>query len=166
MDINIHDPELSFFGGHSGLELEQRMRRTLLVLLGMAGLMAFAQTSLKAENPWVRLVPGPVSGAFMTLSNPSDRAIRVIAAESPIAGKVEIHQTTIVKGAGGTDVMQMRPIQFLEIPAKGKVELKPGGYHIMLMMLKEPLQEGKIVRITLRLEGGSTLLVEAPVKAQ
>lgn len=142
------------------------MQRTLLILLVLAGLIGSAQTALKAENPWVRLMPGPVSGAFMTLSNPSDKTIRVITAESPIAGKVEIHETVIVKGTGGTDVMQMRPIQFLEIPAKGKIELKPGGYHIMLMMIKEPLQEGKLVRIILRLEGGSTLMVEAPVKAQ
>ncbi|ADD29628.1 copper chaperone PCu(A)C [Meiothermus ruber] len=142
------------------------MLRTILVLLSLVGLTGLAQAALKAENPWVRLVPGSVSGAFMTLANPSDKAIRVIAVESPIAGKVEIHQTTIVKGAGGTEVMQMRPVQFLEIPAKGRVELKPGGYHIMLMMLKEPLQEGKIVRITLRLEGGGALVVEAPVKAQ
>lgn len=140
--------------------------KRVLSLVVVCAVLALAQSALKAENAWVRLVPGTTSGAFMTLVNPGDKPIRVVGVESPLALKAEIHETTLVKGTGGTDVMQMRPVKFVEVPAQGKLELKPGGYHIMLMMLKEPLHEGKLVKLTLKLEDGSTLSLEVPVKAQ
>jgi copper(I)-binding protein len=64
------------------------------------------------------------------------------------------------------NVMHMKPVegQRLVIPAKGKVELKPGGYHIMFIGLKEPLKEGQVIDLTLKFEKSGEMKVQAPVK--
>jgi copper(I)-binding protein len=72
------------------------------------------------------------------------------------AGKVEVHETTMVN-----NVMQMRELkQGLVIPAKGKIELKPGSYHVMFMDLKEPLVKGKKYKAKLNFEKAGSIEVE------
>lgn len=119
---------------------------TLLALCGAAH-AAWAQTSIKIEDPWVRgTVAGqPSTGAFMRLT-PSTHA-RLVAAQSPVAGVVEIHEMVMQD-----DVMKMRQIPGLDLSAGRLTELKPGGYHVMLMALKQPLKGGSSVPITLTFE--------------
>ena len=123
---------------------------------------AFAQVTVK--DPWVRgtVAQQKATGAFMLLESATDA--RIVSAASPVAGVVEIHEMRM-EG----DVMRMRAVDGLDLPAGRSVELKPGGYHVMLMDLKKPLSEGDMVPLTLTLETRdgkrSTLEVQAPVKA-
>lgn len=120
--------------------------------------------SLKADQPWVRatVAQQKATGAFMNLS--SSQAGRVVEARSPVAGVVEIHE---MKMEGS--VMKMRALPALELGAGQSVELKPGGYHIMLMDLKNALKPGDEVPISLVFETKDgkreTLEVKAPARA-
>lgn len=104
----------------------------------------------------------PVAGAFMMLKNMGDEADRLIAGETPIAGRVEIHEMAM-----SGDVMKMREIEGgLEIPAAETVELKPGGYHVMFFELTKPLEEGEMIEVTLEFEKGGKVTVPVMVGAR
>lgn len=124
---------------------------------------AHAQT-VKVDDPWVRgtVAQQKATGAFMRLTAPEP--MRLVAAESPVAGVVEIHEMTM-----DNNVMRMRAIPGLALPANRAVELKPGGYHVMLMDLKQTLGAGQEVPITLVFENAAGQRVKqtltAPVKA-
>lgn len=132
----------------------------LAVMLASAG--SAAQVSVK--DPWVRgtVAQQKASGAFMQIT--SSAGGRLVAASSPVAGVVEIHEMAM-----DGNVMKMRAIPGLALPAGQAVELKPGGYHVMLMDLKQALQPGQTVAITLVVEGAGgqreTVQVSAPVRA-
>lgn len=122
--------------------------KTILPLLSLlVSAAALAQTTVQVEDPWVRgTVTGqPATGAFMRLT-PSAHA-RLVAARSPVAGVVEIHEMAM-----DGDVMKMRQIPGLDLAAGRTMELKPGGYHVMLMSLKQPLKGGQSVPLTLIFE--------------
>ena len=106
---------------------------------------------------------GDVSGAFMVIENTSSQAERLVKASvsADVAGTVEIHETTIDEN----NVMRMRPVEGIDIPAKGSVELKPGGYHIMLLNVKKALQPGDKLSLTLTFASGKNVTVEADVRA-
>ena len=104
-----------------------------------------------------------VTGAFMLISNTTSQDDRLIqaAVSADITDTVEIHQTTIDEN----DVMRMRPVDGIVIPANGSAELKPGGYHIMLLNVQRDLNPGDTVSLTLTFESGKKITVEAPVRA-
>jgi len=114
---------------------------TVCVLL-LAG-SALAQT-VKVDGAWARATgPGQkATGAFMTLTAPE--GARLVGVSSPAANVAEVHEMTM-QG----DVMKMRAIDALELPAGQPVELKPGSYHVMLIDLKAPLAPGSTVPLTL-----------------
>lgn len=122
---------------------------------------ATAADSVKVENPYVRAVPpGQANSAsFMTLVNTSDTNHNLKSATSPVAATVELHEHTNNNG-----VMEMRQIPQVDVPAKGRTELKPGGLHVMLIGLKQDLKAGKNVPITLTFEDGTTSTVDAPIQ--
>jgi copper(I)-binding protein len=99
---------------------------------------------VKVEGAWARAsVKGQTAtGAFMRLT--ADGATRLLRAESPAAGITEVHE---MKMEG--DVMRMRAVPVLDLPAGKTVELKPGGFHLMFMDLKAPLASGTQVPLTL-----------------
>ncbi|WP_370280119.1 copper chaperone PCu(A)C [Pontibacterium sp.] len=114
-----------------------------------------------AHGAWVRLVP-PVaknSAAYMEIQNTGDKVLQVESATSPVAEVVEVHQTSMVDG-----VMRMSEVKGLQVPVGGKVEMKPGSYHVMLINLKEPLQKGQTVPVTIKFTAGQELTVQAKVK--
>jgi copper(I)-binding protein len=123
--------------------------REIKILLTAAALLlagsAFAQ-GVKVEGAWARAtVQGQqATGAFMTLTAPE--GARLVGASSAAAGVTEVHEMAM-QG----DVMKMRAVNALELPAGQPVELKPGGYHVMLMELKAPLAPGSTVPLTLLL---------------
>ena len=122
-----------------------RMKSTILIVLvacALAPLAAVAQVTVK--DPWVRgTVAGQsATGAFMQLSSNTDTSL--VAVTSPVAKVVEIHS---MAHEGG--VMKMRAINALPVPAGKPVDLAPGGYHVMLMDLVQPLKEGEKVPLTL-----------------
>ena len=137
--------------------------RTLFLAAALAAAPA-ALAQVAVSNPWVRgTVAGQkATGAFMQLK--ADADVSLVGASSPAAGIVEIHEMRMDAG-----VMRMSAISALPLPAGKAVELKPGGYHVMLMALKAPLKEGDTVPVTLTFKDkdgkASTLLVNAPVKA-
>lgn len=138
----------------------KRIPSMLLASLLLAG-SAFAQVNV--ADPWVRgTVPTQkATGAFMKLT--AAQGGRLVAASSPIAGVVEIHEMTMEN-----NVMKMRAITGLDLPAGRAVELKPGGYHVMLMDLKQALKDGEMVPITLVVEDADkrrqTIEIKAPVR--
>lgn len=107
---------------------------------------AYAQVSVK--EAWVRAtVPQQkVTGAFLQIT--ATQETRLIAISSPVAASAELHKMDM-EG----DVMKMRAIDALTLPAGKMVELKPGSYHIMLMDLKAQVKDADIVPLTLTLEG-------------
>lgn len=127
----------------------------------LASTAAIAEVSVK--DPWVRgtVAQQKATGAFMQLTSTQDA--KLVQAASPAAGVVEIHE---MKMDGG--VMRMRPVAALDLPANRTVELRPGGYHVMLIDLKQPLREGDTVALTLTVEARdgkrSTIEVQAPVR--
>lgn len=106
------------------------------------------------SNVWVKTtVPGgSVSAAYMHIK--STTALKLVKAESSLAGIVEIHD---MKMNGG--VMQMKALDSLDIPVGKTVELKPGGTHVMLMKVKEPIRKGDKVPLTLTFEGTNKKLM-------
>jgi copper(I)-binding protein len=102
-----------------------------------------------------------VTGAFMRITASQDS--RLVAIQSPVSDKVEIHE--MVQEA---DVMKMRPVASLPLPAGKAVELKPGGFHAMLFDLKRALPEGESVRLKVTVEGKDgrreTIEIDAPVR--
>ncbi|MFT0736016.1 copper chaperone PCu(A)C [Ralstonia wenshanensis] len=125
----------------------------------LASAAAFAQVTV--QDAWVRgTVPGQTSsGAFMTLQS-ADGA-KVVGVSTPVAGSAEIHE---MKMEG--DVMRMRAMPSLDLPKGQTVQLKPGGYHVMLMNLKQPLVKDTTVPLTLKVELADKRVVEQKVEAR
>jgi copper(I)-binding protein len=131
-----------------------------LILLGtsLLGALALAQgPGIAVEQAWSRATAqGASTGAvYLTLKNggPADR---LVAASAPVAERVELHSMAMEGG-----VMRMRALSVIEVPAQGTVELKPGGLHLMLVGLKQPLREGERYELTLKFE--KTGIVRVPV---
>ena len=101
-----------------------------------------------------------VSAAYMVIKNAGDMPDQLIGVTCDAAAAVETHKTTVTN-----DVAKMEPVPAIDIPANGSVELKPGGYHIMLMQLKHDLLSGQTITLTLTFKSGVTLTVVTPIKA-
>lgn len=129
-------------------------------LLGLASAGALA-ADLAVTTPWVRGTVGgqKTTGAFMELHSASGAAI--VGASSPVAGVTEIHE---MKMDGG--VMKMRPVPRLDLPAGKPVSLAPGGYHVMLMELKQQLKKGETVPLMLQVEGKDHKIETVEIKAE
>ena len=120
-----------------------------------------ASDSVTVIDPYVRAVPPgqTVSAAFMQFENTSGTMIAVVNASSPVSQVVELHTHTHENG-----MMKMRRVEKIDIPANGKTVLKPGGLHIMLIDLHEPLKLDQKVPVTLEFKDGSSKTIEAPVR--
>jgi hypothetical protein len=117
---------------------------------------------LVVSNPWARATVGirRPGAAFMTIRNTGKTADRLVAVSSPVAGRIDFHQTRMTNG-----VMQMMPVDGITVPAGGSVALQPGGYHLMLMGLKKPLAANQRITLTLSFEKGGKMDVAVPVRA-
>lgn len=101
---------------------------------------------------------GSNSAAYMTIRN-TGAADNLIAASTDVAGKVELHTVT----ADG-DVMKMEQVEKIEVPANGEAVLKPGGFHIMLLEIKQDLKVGDTLDLTLTFEKAGKITVKVPVQ--
>lgn len=121
----------------------------LSTLLAGTALAQAPAVAIKVEGAWARAsVPGQKgSGAFMKLTAP--QGARLVGASSPAAGVAEVHEMKL-----DGDVMRMRAVPVLDLPAGQPVELKPGGYHVMLLDLKAPLVKDGTVPLTLTFKDG------------
>ena len=124
----------------------KKIRRIFSALLALTLTGAALAQSVDVEGAWARATvqSQKASGAFMKLT--AKNGSRLVSVSSPVAGVAEVHE---MKMEG--DVMKMRalPGGGLELPAGKAVELKPGGYHVMLMDLKIPLQKDTTIPMTL-----------------
>ena len=139
---------------------------TLLVATGLTaavGAHEFERGDLVIRHPWSRpTAPGmPMGVAYLSITNNGKVEDTLIAASSPAAAHVEMHQTTISEG-----MARMRPLQEIAIGPGKSVQIAPGGIHLMLVDLKAPLTAGASIPLTLtfRVAGKVevTLDIEAP----
>lgn len=145
-------------------------RRHLLILSSAAVLFGlpvaahdYTLGGLKIGHPWTRATPpsAPSGGGFLTVTNTGTTADRLVSASSPAAGQVQIHEMKM----DGT-IMRMRELENgLEIPPGATVTLAPGGLHLMMMGLKNPLKEATRVPLTLVFEKAGKIDVELVVMA-
>lgn len=133
---------------------------TAAVLFALAPALS-AAGGVAVSDPYARAVPPgqPNSAVFMTLENASSEPRALVEAQSTAAKTVELHTH---RKEGG--VMKMVRIERIEIPAKARVELKPGGLHVMLIGLTGDLKAGDQVRLDLKFDDGSRTQVVAPVR--
>lgn len=120
--------------------------------------------AVTVSDPWVRAaVQGGTGAAYMVLKNggKEDAKLVSITAGADVAQTVELHQTTMTGG-----MMQMSPVKDIAVPAGGQTELKPGGYHVMLIGLKRELKAGEKLELTLTFDKGAPMKVTAEVKQQ
>ena len=112
-------------------------------------------------DPYARAVPPgqPNSAVFMSLDNRSSDDRALVGAESPVAEVVELHTHLQEDG-----MMRMRRVERIELPAGERVVLQPGGLHVMLIGLKQNLEPGASVDLTLRYDDGGTDRIQAPVR--
>lgn len=116
---------------------------------------------IEIGHPWSRAAPANITGAgFMSLRNTGTAPDRLIGASAEIARVVEIH--THVQEGG---VMRMRPVDGVEIAPGAEVKLAPGGYHLMLIGLKQALRKDDRVPVTLTFERAGSVTVELAVEA-
>jgi len=143
--------------------------KMLVAMFSVIGLViassAIAQNasvgSIKIENAYVRATaPGQqVAGGFLKIEN-KGAADQLISASSPAAGEVQLHEMTM-EG----NVMKMRQVKDIAVPANGAVELKPGGYHLMFLNLKGPFNAGQTVPVKLKFAKAGEVEVKLPVNA-
>jgi periplasmic copper chaperone A len=136
------------------------MIRVALLFLLLTTAMT-AEPALAVAKSWARATaPSAVNGAiFLTLVNTSETEARVTAAASPVAGHVELHGHRAIPGG-----VEMYRMEAITVPAKGRIDLVPGGMHIMLLGLKSPLKEGTTLTLDLTVGGTDVPLhIEVPV---
>jgi copper(I)-binding protein len=117
--------------------------------------------AIKIEDAYTRAtVPGQqVAGGFMKIEN-KGAADQLISASSPVAGEVQLHEMAM-----DGNVMKMRQVKDIAVPAGGAVELKPGGLHLMFMNIKAPLTAGETVPVKLKFAKAGEVEVKMPVNA-
>ncbi|MFN7980196.1 MAG: copper chaperone PCu(A)C [Vicinamibacterales bacterium] len=124
--------------------------------------LALAQTpAVTVHDAWVREPMGGrnMTGAFAVVENSSATTKAIVAASSDISDKVELHE---MKNENG--MMKMSPVKKVDVPAKGKVELKPGSFHVMLFEVKKKIADGEKISLTFTFDDGSKVTTEAQVR--
>jgi copper(I)-binding protein len=151
----------------------------LLMLTGCA-MPTSTGPKIRVENAWARptaassmegmtatpempgmAASGATSAAYFVIVNEGDEADALIGANAEVASTAELHETRI-EG----NVAKMVPVTRVEIPAHGRVEFKPGSYHVMLVGLKRDLKAGETLKLTLQFEKSGALTLDAPIRQE
>ncbi|MGI9024473.1 MAG: copper chaperone PCu(A)C [Burkholderiaceae bacterium] len=129
-----------------------------LLFAALSSSAAAGDADVRVDHAWARatLPAQMASGAYMTVT--SATPARIVGMSTPWAGVAQVHQMSLQ----GT-TMKMRAVDALDLPAGKPVELTPGGYHVMLMDLKQPLKKGDKLPLTLRIEGANKKVTEQTV---
>ncbi len=133
------------------------------VTLGLVVAVAWAGGALEIEHPWVREAPpnAPMMAGYLTLVNSTDRPVVLVGASSPQFERVEFHRSRVEGGMA----RMTRERELVVAPGK-KLQLAPGGRHLMLIKPKRPLRAGDQVELTLRDAEGRRWQVTLPVRRQ
>ncbi|MCA3247488.1 MAG: copper chaperone PCu(A)C [Tagaea sp.] len=143
--------------------METLRRAALAALLALPALAAPAfAADIRVEDAWARASLGQArnGAAYMIVHATGAQPDRLVAAASPVAGKVELHNHIMVG-----NVAQMRPVDAIEVVPGSPTVLQPGGLHVMLLDLTAPLQAGQKFPITLRFERAGEVRVDVDIRA-
>ncbi len=134
---------------------------SLLMLTLLPAACARPMAELEIDQAWVRLPPpgATMTAGYFALHNPTDTALRLRAAGTQDFEQVSLHEMRVVDG-----MMRMRALEWLEVPAGGRIELAPGGHHLMLHGSRRELAAGQRVGVTLRLEWADGRSEERPLE--
>lgn len=129
--------------------------------LGLPGMLHAQTPAVSVHDAWVREPMGGrnMTGAFAVVENSGATPKAIVAASSDVSDKVELHE---MKNDGG--MMRMSPVKRMDVPANGKLELKPGSFHVMLFDVKRKIADGEKVSITFTFDDGSKVTTEAQVR--
>ncbi len=132
-----------------------------MLALGLISGVALAKPDIIIKDSWVRLISSSMkmSAAYMTIENKGDSKDILIWAKSSISKITQLHKTVDKNG-----IMKMVRVKYMTINPKQALILKPGGYHIMLIGLKHPLEKGKKVTLWLKFKYSGMKKVVAPVE--
>ncbi|OGA12434.1 MAG: hypothetical protein A3H32_02110 [Betaproteobacteria bacterium RIFCSPLOWO2_02_FULL_63_19] len=133
----------------------------LAVALASGAASAPALAQVEVKSAWVRatVAAQKTGGAYMEITSAKDATL--IGAQTPVAGAAEVHETRMEN-----NVMRMRAVPRLALPAGKTVQFKPGGYHLMLVDLKRPLKKGETVPLRLTIENKDKSLATVEVNAE
>ena len=139
--------------------LRRAMAAAMLIIFSASGGYA---GDITVDDPFARASAGAVKvgAVFMTLKNSGPAADALVAVESPVAARAELH-THIEEG----DIIRMRPVEAIDVPPGEAVSLRPGGQHVMLIDLRQPLKQGEVFPLTLTLANAGKMTIEVPVKS-
>ncbi len=134
---------------------------TLFAAVPAAGAPEFVQKDMYVGHPYAKATPpgARTGGAYFMLENRGTQSDRLIGVASPVAAAAEMHSMAM-----DGNVMRMRAVREIEIPAGAKVALKPGGFHVMLLDLKQPLVAGGKVPLKLTFARAGTVEVTVDVE--
>lgn len=131
------------------------------LLLALFLIFSNPSDKIKIVDPWMRVgAQGQATGLFFKIENNSDKADTLYKVEFEPAGKVEIHETY----DAGNDMMGMREVKFIVVPAKSTFELKPGAHHVMLMKLKRDIIKGYEGTVNLYFKQAGKIVIKAEAK--
>jgi copper(I)-binding protein len=123
------------------------------------------------SGQWARTSPSMagMGAAYVTINSQLDDKLMAVKVDAGVAASAELHETVMGTGsdttmAMGGGEMSMRPVEFIDVPAGTTVELKPGGYHIMLIDLVQPLEAGTTLQLTLVFEQAGEITIDVPVQ--
>ncbi len=130
-------------------------------MLAAASITALGQTQpVEISNAWARATPGKAENGAAYVTVRSNTADRLTGVETPVAARAELHEMKMDNG-----IMKMRQVTGVDLPAGQAVALKPGGEHIMLFGLKQPLRAGESFPLTLDFEKAGKQQVTVKVEA-
>lgn len=137
------------------------MLRFLLALFVLLPCSALADKApYTAENAVIRETPMKVAAGYVTLLNPTEHADKLLRVSARWAERVELHNVTASKEG----VMQMIRVKSIDVPAGGRLELRPGSYHLMIFGPKEKLKPGELRKMTLHFQSNTSLKVKFVVQ--
>jgi periplasmic copper chaperone A len=134
---------------------------SVLLLSTLAHAHDVTQGDLRIHEPWARATIGvsKTAAAYLTVINQGTQADRLIGVSTPVADSAMLHQSVMDENG----VMKMRPLEAIDVPAGGEVKLEPGGMHVMLMGVHQPLKAGEHVPLTLSFERAGDVAVTVHV---
>jgi len=133
----------------------------LAVLMLAAALPQWAAAAdIQVSQAWARPTPpaAQVGAVYFSVHNAGAKDDELLAVSSSVAARVEMHETQTVKGT-----MQMRQVASVSCPALATTKIEPGGLHVMLLGLKQPLVEGSKMDLTLRFRNAGELSIQVPI---
>ena len=140
------------------------MKRLAMLAVPLAGLAfvmpACSQASaIEVQGSWARSPAEDVAAVYFVVVNDGDTADSLVGASADVTGRVEIHETVMLDGEA-----EMQPVDSIAIPADSEMAFEPGGYHVMLFDLAEPLAIGDTVSLVLTFENAGEVEIDAEIR--